>query len=109
MSYAPIQSDATLQHKNHSRLSTLRQNSLDNSAQATHKKIRRGKASRQSPAAFPIIVHCHLCWDWVWQRPQQFISRLSKSHRILFIEMLSPDPALAAPLARERNPKEFPH
>ncbi len=35
---------------------------------------------------FPIIVHSHLQWDWVWQRPQQFLSRLSKQHHILFIE-----------------------
>ena len=58
---------------------------------------------------YPLIVHCHLCWDWVWQRPQQFISRLSRRHRVLFIEMFSPDPALAAPLASARNPKEFPN
>lgn len=35
---------------------------------------------------YPIIVHSHLRWDWVWQRPQQFLSRLSKRHRILFVE-----------------------
>jgi glycosyltransferase involved in cell wall biosynthesis len=35
---------------------------------------------------FPIIVHSHLSWDWVWQRPQQFHSRLSKTHPILFVE-----------------------
>jgi glycosyltransferase involved in cell wall biosynthesis len=40
-----------------------------------------------SPAVdFPIIVHSHLGWDWVWQRPQQFHSRLSQRHRILFVE-----------------------
>lgn len=37
-------------------------------------------------AAFPIIVHSHLGWDWVWQRPQQFHSRLSQRHPILFVE-----------------------
>ena len=36
--------------------------------------------------AYPIIVHSHLGWDWVWQRPQQFLSRLSRKHRVLFIE-----------------------
>jgi glycosyltransferase involved in cell wall biosynthesis len=35
---------------------------------------------------YSIIVHSHLKWDWVWQRPQQFLSRLSKKHRVLFIE-----------------------
>lgn len=36
--------------------------------------------------SFPIIVHCHLRWDFVWQRPQQFHSRLSARHRVLFVE-----------------------
>ncbi|WP_460834057.1 glycosyltransferase [Lysobacter humi (ex Lee et al. 2017)] len=40
---------------------------------------------------FPIIVHCHLRWDFVWQRPQQIFSRLAQQHRILFIE----DPIIA--------------
>ncbi len=37
-------------------------------------------------SSYPIIVHSHLGWDWVWQRPQQFLSRLSKKHRILFVQ-----------------------
>jgi glycosyltransferase involved in cell wall biosynthesis len=36
--------------------------------------------------SWPIIVHCHLRWDFVWQRPQQIFSRLAQWHRILFIE-----------------------
>jgi glycosyltransferase involved in cell wall biosynthesis len=36
--------------------------------------------------SYPIIVHCHLRWDGVWQRPQQFLSRLSQNHRVLFCE-----------------------
>jgi glycosyltransferase involved in cell wall biosynthesis len=40
---------------------------------------------------FPIIVHCHLRWDFVWQRPQQIFSRLAANHRVLFIE----DPVIA--------------
>lgn len=35
---------------------------------------------------YPIIVHCHLRWEGVWQRPQQFLSRLSRRHRVLFVE-----------------------
>ncbi|MBA4146813.1 MAG: glycosyltransferase [Verrucomicrobia bacterium] len=35
---------------------------------------------------YPIIVHSHLRWDGVWQRPQQFLSRLSVKHRVLFAE-----------------------
>src|SRR3954468_16378057 len=58
---------------------------------------------------FPIIVHCHLCWDWVWQRPQQFISRLSRRHKIFFVETLGPDPELAAPSARFRKAEGYPN
>jgi glycosyltransferase involved in cell wall biosynthesis len=35
---------------------------------------------------YPIIVHSHLRWDWVWQRPQQFLSRFAQRHRVLFCE-----------------------
>jgi glycosyltransferase involved in cell wall biosynthesis len=34
----------------------------------------------------PLIVHCHLRWDFVWQRPQQIFSRLAEHHAVLFIE-----------------------
>jgi len=34
----------------------------------------------------PIIVYSHLRWEGVWQRPQQFLSRLSQQHRVLFVE-----------------------
>ncbi len=34
----------------------------------------------------PLIVHCHLSWDGVWQRPQQFMSRLSRRRAVLFVE-----------------------
>lgn len=35
---------------------------------------------------FPIIVHSHLRWDFVWQRPQQILSRLADMHPIAFVE-----------------------
>ena len=34
----------------------------------------------------PLIVHCHLRWDFVWQRPQQIFSRLAEQHPVLFVE-----------------------
>jgi glycosyltransferase involved in cell wall biosynthesis len=34
----------------------------------------------------PIIVHSHLRWDFVWQRPQQLLSRLAVRNRVLFVE-----------------------
>ncbi len=36
--------------------------------------------------SFDLIVASHLRWSFVWQRPQQLLSRLAKHHRILFIE-----------------------
>eukprot|EP00456_Euglypha_rotunda_P051666 TRINITY_DN41705_c0_g1_i1.p1 TRINITY_DN41705_c0_g1~~TRINITY_DN41705_c0_g1_i1.p1 ORF type:complete len:141 (+),score=8.93 TRINITY_DN41705_c0_g1_i1:199-621(+) len=38
------------------------------------------------PDGSPLIAICHLPWDWVWQRPQQFLSRLARSHPVLFVE-----------------------
>ena len=34
----------------------------------------------------PIIVHSHLRWDFVWQRPQQILSRLARHTPVLFVE-----------------------
>jgi glycosyltransferase involved in cell wall biosynthesis len=36
--------------------------------------------------SFPLVVHSHLRWDFVWQRPQQILSRLARQHPVLFIE-----------------------
>jgi hypothetical protein len=33
-----------------------------------------------------LIVHSHLRWDFVWQRPQQLLSRLSERADVLFVE-----------------------
>ncbi len=38
------------------------------------------------PQGPPIIVHCHLRWDFVWQRPQQIFTRLCDRHPVLFVE-----------------------
>ncbi len=69
----------------------------------------RGRRLQASSDNFPIIVHSHLCWDWVWQRPQQFLSRLSQRHRILFVETAGPDPELVRPLARLKSLADFPN
>ena len=34
----------------------------------------------------PIVVHSHLRWDFVWQRPQQILARLAPLHRTAFVE-----------------------
>ncbi len=62
-----------------------------------------------SAPGFPIIVHSHLGWDWVWQRPQQFHSRLSKRHRILFIEGPVPQPGLEAARVSLREVADYPN
>lgn len=41
---------------------------------------------------YGIIVHCHLRWDFVWQRPQHIMSRLSAHHPILILEDAMPLP-----------------
>jgi glycosyltransferase involved in cell wall biosynthesis len=41
----------------------------------------------------PIVVFSHLSWDWVWQRPQQYLSRFAKRHRVLFVELYCSDVA----------------
>jgi glycosyltransferase involved in cell wall biosynthesis len=34
----------------------------------------------------PLIVQSHLRWDFVWQRPQQLLSRFARNAPVLFIE-----------------------
>lgn len=57
----------------------------------------------------PILVHSHLRWDWVWQRPQQFLSRLSSRHPILFIEEPFAQPGLPRPRAELLTAEGFPN
>jgi glycosyltransferase involved in cell wall biosynthesis len=58
---------------------------------------------------YSIIVHCHLRWEGVWQRPQQFLSRLSKRHKILFVEGPILHDQLDAPTFELRTVKEYPN
>src|ERR1043166_8002313 len=58
---------------------------------------------------YPIIVHCHLRWEGVWQRPQQFISRLSKHHRVLFVEAPTLDERDEPPRFELHSPAGFPN
>lgn len=65
--------------------------------QAGRMRASSGPAST-APRAFsdgvPIIAFCHLSWDWVWQRPQQFLSRLARRHPLLFVETFCSDVAI---------------
>lgn len=58
---------------------------------------------------YPIIVHCHLRWDGVWQRPQQFLSRLSRRHRVLFVEGPTLRESNEAPSYTLRPVAEYPN
>src|SRR5437899_31935 len=108
MSYAPIDAPSL------NRASNSRDNSLlsstssfaQNSSKRTNGHRRR---LHRSGHDHPIIAHSHLGWDWVWQRPQQFLSRLSRHHKILFIEMHRPDPQLVAPSARLKPVEAYPN
>lgn len=39
-----------------------------------------------APRPTPLLVHCHLRWDFVWQRPQQLLSRFAQHAPVLFVE-----------------------
>jgi beta-glucosidase/6-phospho-beta-glucosidase/beta-galactosidase/glycosyltransferase involved in cell wall biosynthesis len=63
----------------------------------TAKTAPKSKPAMQTPAKvsldagkstdrYGIVVFSHLRWGFVWQRPQQFISRFAKKHTVLFIE-----------------------
>src|SRR6266480_2475089 len=110
MSYSPNRPELIFNPRGNRPSSILPQNPLDRSSSSRRKQRANGRASKNGKATdYPIIVHSHLCWDWVWQRPQQFISRLSRRHKVLFVETLAPDPGLAAPLARFRTANDFPN
>ena len=56
---------------------------------------------------FDLVVASHLRWNFVWQRPQQLLSRLAKHHRILFVEepVFAPQGAeTLAPIVNEALP-----
>src|SRR5947209_127758 len=108
MSYAPIGSETTLNLREYTQPSTIAPKLFRKPNRPSKKRPGDGRPNH-GDSPFPIIVHCHLCWDWVWQRPQQFISRLSQRHKILFVETLAPDAGLAVPLARFRTPENFPN
>ncbi len=110
MSYAPNRPD--------SNISPNPKNSILHDTQPSNSpRLARAKSSSRprlkktaAPTGYPIIVHCHLCWDWVWQRPQQFLSRLSRRHPVLFVETIGPDPQLVAPSVRlMEKSAEFPN
>src|SRR4051794_27313857 len=47
-----------------------------------------------------LVVLSHLDWNWVWQRPQQLVSRLASKYAVWFAEERACDPALHEPQLR---------
>jgi beta-glucosidase/6-phospho-beta-glucosidase/beta-galactosidase/glycosyltransferase involved in cell wall biosynthesis len=43
-------------------------------------------ATTRATDRYGIVVFSHLRWGFVWQRPQQFLSRFARKHMVLFIE-----------------------
>ncbi|RZJ70614.1 glycosyltransferase [Flavobacterium sp.] len=44
------------------------------------------RESKRENRGYDLVVFCHLRWDFVYQRPQHIISRLSNDMKILFVE-----------------------
>jgi glycosyltransferase involved in cell wall biosynthesis len=109
MSYAPLLSESTLRIIATYTPTTSVSETRTKRNQKSVRKPKKSPSARPLSTNYPIIVHCHLCWDWVWQRPQQFLSRLSHDHKVLFVETLAPDPHLASPVARFSRPEPFPN
>jgi glycosyltransferase involved in cell wall biosynthesis len=109
MSYAPLVTELIVANGNftHSQRSSFPESTSRRPRRSTPKKSDNKNGS--PPSHYPIIVHCHLCWDWVWQRPQQFLSRLSARHKILFVETIGPDPQLSSAVARFWTPQNLPN
>ena len=60
--------------------------------------IARDRRTDSATAEFPLIVHSHLRWDFVWQRPQQLLSRMAATRPVLFVE----EPVLLDDVRAER-------
>ena len=53
------------------------------------------KSTGSEDAVYDMVVFCHLRWDFVYQRPQHIISRLSEKYSVLLVEEPIPvDPEL---------------
>jgi glycosyltransferase involved in cell wall biosynthesis len=113
MSYAPNRTDLFTSNRNpvSKNNSNSHVSQLAPPARGSSRKKASARRSRKPSTQenYPIIVHCHLCWDWVWQRPQQFLSRLSRRHPILFVETIGPDAQLMVPSVRLHKSPDYPN
>ena len=76
-----------------------------------HGRVTRAAVTELRPARddYPIVVFSHLRWDFVWQRPQQFLSRLAQRHPILFVEAPVPTRSVRRSKPSLREVPEFPN
>ena len=51
-----------------------------------HDSTANGARRSAATPGFPLIVQSHLRWDFVWQRPQQLLSRMAATAPVLFVE-----------------------
>lgn len=70
-------------------------------------EAKRPPRADEGLAPVPIVAICHLAWDWVWQRPQQFLSRFARKHPVLFVETYRGD--VAATHVELHTPEAHPH
>ena len=45
-----------------------------------------GFLRRNGGERFDVVCLSHLRWDFVWQRPQQLLSRCARERRVFFVE-----------------------
>jgi glycosyltransferase involved in cell wall biosynthesis len=123
MSYAPIFSEPTSNILNNPNRRTKNHSFSNNSKSNAHpegwtptasprngrSQSRQKRRSKKNSEEYSLLVHCHLCWNWVWQRPQQFVSRLSRKRRVIFVETVAPAADLLTPSLRFRQAEGFPN
>jgi glycosyltransferase involved in cell wall biosynthesis len=86
MSRDKLEPSETVARRISSRNGAGYRSAIDRLLQVPHGSGFNGRDLSKSRDDFPVIVHCHLRWDFVWQRPQQIFSRLAARHPIAFIE-----------------------
>lgn len=59
---------------------------MNNTTNTRERQIRHTESATEFPRNYDMIVFCHLRWQFVYQRPQHLISRLSATMNILLVE-----------------------
>ena len=59
---------------------------MQNLSKTFNENVITDTTARPDSANYDMIVFCHLRWQFVYQRPQHLISRMSKSFKVLMVE-----------------------